>query len=83
MQPQLATRHHIRKLVGQSGEAHHDVMDDICNSACAVADRVDRLSCDRLVHSPSIGGGFGRTCDPADHRALQTFSRLVLNRPAW
>lgn len=60
--------------VDQLAEAYY-VVDDLCNYIGAMADRLDRLSCDRLVHSPSIGGGFGRTSDPADHRA--STSRLA------
>lgn len=52
-----------------------DVVDDFCDSAGAMADRVDRLSRDRLVHSSFAGSSPDRPCDPADHRAPT--SRLV------
>ena len=68
MQPQSDDVTSQRKRLSTLVEVR-DVVDDFCNSLGAMADRVDRLSCDRLVHSPSTGSGFGRACDPADHRA--------------
>jgi hypothetical protein len=68
MQPESNNETSHRKRLDHVVEAH-DVVDDFCNSIGAVADWVDRLSRNRLVHSPSSRGGFGRTRDPADHRS--------------